>query len=398
TTSFTALMNSTVDFDRDATGATLQNWDRDAVAAVYGSGTTCTPPAIATQPQPVSIATPQRLTLSVAASSEAQATFQWFIGQSGVTSSPIAGSNVSAIAVEPQVTTSYWVRVSNGCAPDAISDTATVTVAGCPAVFIRSTSADTTIIEGKSTILSVDAVGGTLSYQWFEGETPIGNTPQVEVRPTRLTQYRVRVTNQCGAASESAPITISVLPCVAARIVVEPVGGDAVLGDPIAIYAGVIGTQPLSMQWYEGAAPDRTRAVTNGSVTSITTNPILVPSSYWLQVTNDCGSDDSVTARVNVVASCIAPQLTLQPASTNVAPGATSFLTAGVTGTSLTYRWYQGPVFDFTKPVDGNNPTLLTPAITTPTQFWLHVTNSCGTVSTSAVTVTPVNPRRRIAK
>ncbi|HVR41533.1 MAG TPA: hypothetical protein VMU84_20730, partial [Thermoanaerobaculia bacterium] len=93
--------------------------------------------------------------------------------------------------------------------------------------------------------------------------------------------------------------------------------------------------------------------------------------------------------------SCVAPQITQQPANVTVASGTTTKLTANVTGTSLTYRWYQGPVFDFTKPVGGNNPSLLTPAITTPAEFWLHVTNPCGTASTTAVQVTPVNPKRR---
>ncbi|HVR37710.1 MAG TPA: M57 family metalloprotease, partial [Thermoanaerobaculia bacterium] len=153
TSSSTALMNSSVAFNSDPTGAALQAWDREAVAAVYGSGSTCSPPSITTQPQSVSVAKPEPITLSVAISSATQPTFQWFVGQRGVTNAPIGGSNSSAITVQPQNTTSYWVRVSNGCAPAADSNAAIVTVNGCPAASIDAQSQSTTIVEGTSATL-----------------------------------------------------------------------------------------------------------------------------------------------------------------------------------------------------------------------------------------------------
>src|SRR5581483_11329520 len=55
-----AIMNSSVDFNNDTMGSTLQAWDREAIAAVYGTGPAvnpCIPPSITTQPQSVALGT-----------------------------------------------------------------------------------------------------------------------------------------------------------------------------------------------------------------------------------------------------------------------------------------------------------------------------------------------------
>src|SRR5205085_4820621 len=55
TFSASALMNSSVNFDADPTGAALQAWDQEAVAAVYGNGST---PAPTPKPTPNPTPTP----------------------------------------------------------------------------------------------------------------------------------------------------------------------------------------------------------------------------------------------------------------------------------------------------------------------------------------------------
>jgi hypothetical protein len=85
---------------------------------------TCTAPAITGQPAPVSTVTGQDASLSVTASGTTL-TYQWYTGNSGNTSSPIGGATSANVVVSPAATTSYWVRVSNGC---GFADSATVTV------------------------------------------------------------------------------------------------------------------------------------------------------------------------------------------------------------------------------------------------------------------------------
>src|SRR5262249_31196952 len=51
----------------------------------------------------------------------------------------------------------------------------------------------------------------------------------------------------------------------------------------------------------------------------------------------------------------------------------------------LSYQWYQGP--DGT-PVGTNSSSFTTPALTATTSYWVTVTNSLGSVSSAAATIT----------
>jgi len=89
-----------------------------------------TAPVITMHPGSRSITTGQTATLSVQATGTAPLSFQWFIGTSGSTASPIGGATAASYTTPTLTeTTSYWVRVSNG-AGTADSETATVTVTG----------------------------------------------------------------------------------------------------------------------------------------------------------------------------------------------------------------------------------------------------------------------------
>ena len=395
-TSF-ALMNSTVSFNSDPTGASLQTWDREAAAAVYGSGPACVPPSIVTQPRSLDLALPQSITLTVAASGDEPFTYQWYLGNRGDTRLPLQDGRTPGLIVAPATTTSYWVRVTNGCDPPADSETATITIAGCPAIRFATESGGGTILEGRSFTLTAIASGGTISYQWFaNGITITGQTgPTLTVSPRSTTTYVSRATNSCGASGESTPMTIEVLPCDAAAIVVQPAGGEVVLGEPATLYADAEGTAPLAIQWYEGSPPDVSRPLVNATTESIDTPALFAPASFWVRVTNECGSIDSAVAPISIAASCRAPSILIPPASRSVFRGERALLTVNAGGTGLRYRWYQGPIFDFTRPVGGPGPTLLTPEIFEGSQFWVRIENGCGVTNSATIAVTPNSSRRR---
>ncbi len=92
---------------------------------------TCTAPSITSQPSSTTIVTGQTATLSVTASGTATLSYQWYTGNSGNTSLPVGGGTNASLTVSPASTTSYWVRVTNGCGT-ADSVTATVTVTTNP--------------------------------------------------------------------------------------------------------------------------------------------------------------------------------------------------------------------------------------------------------------------------
>lgn len=418
TFSTTALMNSSVNFNNDPTGAALQAWDREAVAAVYGSGTTptpnptpsptpsptptpqpCTPPAILVQPQPASITGSGTATVSVIAAG-AGLTYQWFTGPSGVSSAPLNGATQSQITVNPATTTSYWVRVANDCT-SVDSSAAVVTVNGCPPVLLTSaTSSAPSIFEGKSATLTAAATSSStpLLYQWFNGASgdkshPIGSGASVTVSPEQSSSYWVNVSNTCGASAFSDTITILVARCDAPEIVVPPTGGAFVPGDSVTLSAIVSGSQPMSLQWMQNGT-----AVANATTSTVTVGPLFAASSFALHASNECGDLTTTPVTFTVAPQCVAPSISLQPASQSIVNGGTAILTVAATGTALTYRWYEGQVFDFTHPVGASAPSFVTPPLEEETEYWVRVDNNCGSVNSTAATVTPIVSRRRGVK
>ena len=138
--SSTAIMKS---FIPTGLNGALQPWDVNAVRAVYpgGSCTTCTAPSITSQPASTTITAGSSATLSVGATGTAPLSYQWYVGTSGNTASPLGGGTGPSVTVSPSSTTSYWVRVSNACG-SADSATATVTVINPPPPGSRRVWAD----------------------------------------------------------------------------------------------------------------------------------------------------------------------------------------------------------------------------------------------------------------
>jgi hypothetical protein len=397
TSTSNALMNSSVDFNNDTTGAALMPWDQEAVGAVYGAAAvTCNPPTITAQPQSQDLTGSGSITLLVTATGDTPLAYQWYLGASGNTSQPIQGANASAIVVRPSSTTTYWVRVSNGCPPPADSRAATITVNGCAAVSITSQTPNPSIIQGNSTQLTITATGGTLGYQWYMGRPGDTSNPltgstsaSVTVSPAITTSYWVRATSSCGASADSDEFIVGVTPCFAPSIVAQPSGGAVLVASSATIYVGVHGTDPLRIQWYEGARGDTSRPVVNGNAVTVTTPPLMVPTSFWARIANDCGTVDSAAAAVTIAQSCSAPVITAQPRSGIVPLNGSATLTVAASGMSLAYQWSEGAKFDFRKPMGGSTPTLVTPPLTTPADFFVLISSPCGNVMSDAATITP---------
>ncbi|HVS32146.1 MAG TPA: M57 family metalloprotease [Thermoanaerobaculia bacterium] len=422
TINFDALMNSSVDFNNDPNGAALQSWDREAASAVYGTGTgggggdggggggggggqpTCTPPSITVHPQSLNLVG-ESLTLLVEASGSLPLQYQWYEGSRGDTRLPLVGATGPTVAVVPAVTTSYWVRVTGPCTPAADSLAATITVSGCPAVIVGAITQSTSILEGASVELRVIAGSGgrPLSFQWFTGplgdvSRPLAATPAVTVTPPVTTSYWIQVSNDCGARVTET-VTIEVRPCTAPRVIIQPASSVVVNGSSASLSATVSGTSPMQFQWYEGAPPDTSRPVSGATSASVTTLPIFAATSFWLRATNECGLVDTATAAITTVATCSVPVITSPPRDQVVAPGASAILSIGVSGPSLSYRWFQGTTGDRNRPLNVSGPSVMTDPITTPTPFWVSISNPCtpttASVNSGTVTVAPASGARR---
>ena len=87
--------------------------------------------------------------------------------------------------------------------------------------------------------------------------------------------------------------------CTAPGISAQPQSVVAPPGRTVTLTVQAAGTQPLSYQWYQGAAGDTSASVGAGSDT-FSTVPLAGASSFWVRVSNACGDADSEAATVTV--------------------------------------------------------------------------------------------------
>ncbi len=106
-------------------GPNLQPWDRDAVSTVYSS---CILPAVTMHPASIPVEKGQSTTLKVVASGTPPLEYQWF-KTDGTTVQMVDGNSPQFTTPPLQVTTSYFVRVSNSCG-SVDSAVATVFIVG----------------------------------------------------------------------------------------------------------------------------------------------------------------------------------------------------------------------------------------------------------------------------
>ena len=88
-----------------------------------------------------------------------------------------------------------------------------------------------------------------------------------------------------------------------------------------------------------------------------------------------------------------APSITTQPASQEVASGASASLSVAASGDDLTYQWFTGNSGDTASPVAGaTTGTIDTGALTASTSFWVQITNAGGTADSETAVVSVAAP------
>jgi hypothetical protein len=176
------------------------------------------PPSIETHPASIEIQSGMTAQLSVEAAISPPWTYQWYRGESGDTSNPIAGATDAEFTTAPLAQTEkFWVRVSNA-AGHADSDTATVSIAATMSPVIATHPGSQEIDAGSSATLEVTFTGaGPFTFQWYAGLSGNTTSPVAEATASTYTtpaltapaSYWVRVTNASGSAdSNTATLTI----------------------------------------------------------------------------------------------------------------------------------------------------------------------------------------------
>ena len=233
----------------------------DSAAAVVSIGE---PVSINVPPGAVSINYGGTAELSVVATGTGPLDFQWYLGESGDTSTPVGGDSDTFTTPALFANATYWVRVSNPVVPQGIdSDSALVSVGAFVPVSFTAEPASTVVKRGETATLTASASGSDpITYQWFEGAsgdtgTPVGGglsitTPLIEAPK----EYWVRVSNG-GSSVDSGTVHVSSAP----MIVIELPNGDVLpFGKGSVNFARVL----------TGASAERTLVIRNAGAVDLT--------------------------------------------------------------------------------------------------------------------------------
>lgn len=359
----------------------------------------CVPPSINQQPlaSPQTISTGGSSQLSVVAGGTAPFTYQWYVGTPGNTSQSVPGGTSSVISVSPATTTSYWVRITNGCGT-IDSNAVTVTFSnGCAPPNVLSQPQDQTVTPGNVTLF-VGYTGTSGSVNWYQGAAPdtshfVGSGQSLQLSVTTTTQFWAQINNSCGSAnSRTTTITVT-QSCTAPGVTSIAANPTTVAANAQSVLTVVATGTSLQYQWYRGNSGDTSNPIASATSSTVNVNPSAT-TSYWVRISNSCGTVDSVKVTVTVSTSCTTPTISTQPLSTKILSGQTITLSVIASGAPLTYQWYQGAVDDTSTPIGTNSSNVdVRPLLTT--SYWVKVTNTCGNAKSNAavITVTPAKHR-----
>ena len=127
--------------------------------------------------------------------------------------------------------------------------------------------------------------------------------------------------------------------CTAPSITSQPPSGSIRAGMSVTLTVGATGTS-LAYQWYIGSPGNTASPISGATGASLTTTPAQT-TTYWVRVSNSCGSANSAGATITVVAAAPAASFyAVQPCraldtrnSTPIAPsGVLNVTLAGVCG------------------------------------------------------------------
>jgi hypothetical protein len=289
-----------------------------------------------------------------------------------------------------------FATLNGGCA-GLVSGTNSEALA-TPSVATEPT--DQTVTVGQTATFSVVAAGSApLNYQWNRNGTAITSatsasyTTPATIASDDGAQFTALISNEVGRVT-SNPVSLHVKVRVAPSITTQPANQTVTAGQTATFTVVANGTAPLSYQWLKNGV--NVAGATSSSYTTPATTTADGGSTFDVVVSNTAGTATSNVATLTVNVAPVAPTITTQPANQTVTAGQTATFAAVATGTApLSYQWQKNGA----NIAGATSSSYTTPATTTTdsgSPFRLVVTNTAGTATSNAATLTvnvaPVAP------
>ncbi|MGH7942451.1 MAG: beta strand repeat-containing protein, partial [Limisphaerales bacterium] len=361
-------------------------------------------PQITGQPQSRTNNAGTTATFTVAASSPASITYQWFQNGSplsnggnifGATNATLSITNVS-----DSDATTYYVQVVSFAGSSA-SATASLTVIDPPVIANLMPSIQTNDASATAQF-TVSATGTSpFTYQWTkvtgtstnvlsDGGNIFGSASNVltisNVLASDQADYIVTVGNPAGSSTTNGLLFVN-----DPAILVQPASITNSLGSSVTFSVTAAGTAPLSYQWQQDDV-DIPGAIGN----TLTLNNIDDSSAgdYTVVVSNSVGE---VTSDIATLTVTHPPVITSQPAGLTVNMGQAATFSVAVNGDSpFIYQWYlNGAALSNAGNVSGaTTRELVLTSVTTSDAgiYYVAITNDVGQVVSSNATLTVVVP------
>jgi Ig-like domain CHU_C associated len=234
-------------------------------------------------------------TISAALTGTAPFTVLWSDGVTQTTS----GSSVSRQVAPAQQTVYSVSSVTDAHCTNYGNGFATVVPDNPPAATVGGSA---TICAGQQATLLATLNSGIApwSITWSDGYVQsgiTGTTVSRNVFPAASTTYTVTSLSDAycsGTATGSAVITVNTAP----TITTQPRSQTVRKNSTVTLTVAASSSTTPSYQWYRGASGDTSTPVGTGS--SYTTPKLGTTTSYWVRVTNSCGSTNSNTATITI--------------------------------------------------------------------------------------------------
>jgi hypothetical protein len=306
-------------------------------------------------PKSQTIASGNSATLRVYAIGPLPQTWQWYVGESGVTTNPIAGATSPVYTTPPLISDqSYWVRVAGPGRGDTADAGATITVTGNPNANFSGSVApggcnlnDGSLyavqrfqIQSQGNYVFNITPGFTLTtYETiFDPLHPQANLWGILNGFYAAGTYDLVISKPSpGGAFSGAigggPAIVNLVPALPPQFLSSPQDTTILPGQKATLNASMTCGTPFTLQWYQGLSGDVSTPISGATTSSYTSPALSTDTSYWTRMTFSGGHADSATANVFVTTGPISQSGELnacdrtfnRPASAGVLSGLNCF-------------------------------------------------------------------------